>query len=326
MTVVDCISSSAERTSPRMPPERMLVGLDFRQPSLAAARWAAAHFGACTIELAHVLPIPEVPAFLRPSMPPLDDRLKIAAASPWPALRGFAGTLGVKDLSVQVRVGPPVDSLAEAAATFGAELVVLGRKALDGSRGRTLERLIRRLTVPTLVVDSRVGKTPRRILAAVDDATVGCRVVECAAALARHFDAELTLLHVLSESLLAHHWVWEERAYKSESVSLGKSSRWVAPTHAWLQRLGDGVEQAPRSRTIVAVGPPGPVILDRARMSRADLIVMGRNGSHAMSPADIGSATRLTLRAAKVPILVVPSTNTLGLPPRWTGAERHSRR
>jgi len=285
MTLVNYSASSAERPTPRMSPERILVGVDFRQPSLAAARWAAAHFGTCAIELAHVLPIPEVPAFLRPSMPALDDRLKTASASPLPALRGFAGTLGVKNLSVEVRVGPTVDSLAEAAATFGADLVVLGRKALDGSRGRTLERLIRRLAVPALVVDGHVRGSPRRILAAVDDASVGRNVVEWAGALAQHFGAELTLLHALSQSLLSHQWLWEERACESDSVSLG-----------------------------------------RARVSRADLIVVGRNGAHAMSTADIGSATRLTLRATKVPILVVPSTDTLGLRHWEIGVEQDLRR
>jgi nucleotide-binding universal stress UspA family protein len=312
MTAVKAISSSAVRASPQMAPERILVGVDFRQPSLAAARWAAAHFEKCAIELAHVLPIPEVPGFLRPSMPALDDRLTTPAPSLLPALRGFAGTLGAKDVSVQVRVGPPVESLAEAAATFGAELVVLGRKALDGSRGRTLERLIRRLPVPALVVDTRVFESPRRVLAAVDDARVGRNVVGWAAALAQHFGAELMLLHALNESLLAHQWPWEERACESESVRLGKSSRWVAPTHAWLQQLSEDVGRAPRGRTIVAVGAPGPVILGRARVNRADLIVVGRSGSHAMSSADIGSATRLILRAAQVPVLVVPGTTALG--------------
>jgi nucleotide-binding universal stress UspA family protein len=313
MTAVNAIASSAVRTSPQRAPERIIVGVDFRQPSLAAARWAAAHFGTCAIELAHVLPIPEVPAFLRAVMPTLDDRLRTPAPSLLPALRGFAGTLGAKDLSVQVRVGPPVESLAEAAANFGAELVVLGRKALDGSRGRTLERLIRRLPVPALVVNSRVRESPRRILAAVDDATGGRNVVGWGAALAQHFGAELMLLHALDESLLAHQWLWEGTACESESGRLGKSSRWVAPTHTWLQRLGDDAGRASKGRTIVAVGAPGPVILGRAQVNRADLIVVGRNGSHAMNAADIGSATRLVLRAAQVPVLVVPSANPPGV-------------
>jgi nucleotide-binding universal stress UspA family protein len=147
-----------------------------------------------------------------------------------------------------------------------------------------------------------------------------------AAALAGHFGAELTLLHALSDSLLAHQWLWEEGARASGSVSLGTSSRWVAPTHAWLRRLSDDVGQSLESRTIVAVGAPGPVILERARVSRADLIVMGRNGSHAMRAGDMGSATRLTLRAAPVPVLVVPGTDTLGRRLGETGVDRDLKR
>ena len=99
--------------------ERILVGVDFRQPSLAAARWAATHFGSCTrIELAHVLSVPEVPGFLKPMTPVLDDRLETAGGSPLPGLRGFAATLGAKDLSVHVRVGHTVQSLAEVARSL----------------------------------------------------------------------------------------------------------------------------------------------------------------------------------------------------------------
>jgi len=81
----------------------------------------------------------------------------------------------------------------------------------------------------------------------------------------------------LKASLLAHQWPWEERTCETEPVRLGKSSRWVAPTHAWLQRLSDDAGGAPKGRTIVAVGAPGPAILGRAQVNGADLIVVGRN-------------------------------------------------
>jgi nucleotide-binding universal stress UspA family protein len=308
MTQVNHVSRPPERGISRPVLERMLVGVDFRQPSLAAARWAATHFGSCTrMELAHVLSVPEIPGFLKPLMPALDDRLEIAAASPLPGLRGFAATLGAKDLSVQVRVGPVVQSLADAARSLEADLVVLGRKALAGSRGRTLARLIRQLPVPALVIGGGTEARPRRILAAVDDAPIGHEVVDWAAALAHHFGAELTLLHVLRDTLLAHDWLWQEDA-RAESACgrLGSSFRWVAPTHAWLRALGRSDGRPPVARTIVAVGAAGPVILERARAVRADLIVLGRNGADATGSAEIGSATRLVLRGTQVPALIVP--------------------
>jgi len=313
MTQVSHVPRPPERGISLPVLERILVGVDFRQPSLAAARWAATHFGSCTrIELAHVLSVPEVPGFLKPMMPALDDRLEIAVGSPLPGMRGFAATLGAQDLSVQVRVGPAVQSLADAARSLEADVVVLGRKALDGSRGRTLERLIRQLTVPALVIGGGAEERPRRILAAVDDAPIGRQVVDWAAALAHHFGAELTLLHVLSDTLLAHDWLWEAGA-RSESgcARLGSSFRWVAPTHAWLRGLGRSDGRPPVARTIVAVGAAGPVILERARALRADLIVLGRNGAHATGSAEIGSAARLVLRGTQMPALIVPGTGSL---------------
>ncbi len=95
MTQVHHVPRLAQSRTSRALLERILVGVDFRQPSLAAARWAAAHFGSCArIELAHVLPIPTVPGFLQPTMPVLDDQLGAAIRSPLPGLRGFAATLG----------------------------------------------------------------------------------------------------------------------------------------------------------------------------------------------------------------------------------------
>jgi nucleotide-binding universal stress UspA family protein len=246
-------------------------------------------------------------------IPVLDDRLATAAGSPLPGLRGFAATLGATGLSVHVRVGHPVQSLGEVARNLQADLVVLGRKALDGNRGRTLERLIRRLTVPALVIGNASEQRPRRILAAVDDAPIGRQVVDWAAALAHHFGAELTLLHVLSDALLAHDWFSEESSYEdARPVSLGSSARWVPPAHAWLRGFGTTHGQPAVVRTIVAVGAVGPMILARARAARADLIVVGRNGAHATGPGgDIGSATRLALRGARVPLLVVPGIGPL---------------
>jgi nucleotide-binding universal stress UspA family protein len=292
--------------------DRVLVGVDFRQPSLAAARWAATHFGRRTrLALAHVRTVPEVAGFLQATMR-LDDRLAAGFSSPLPGLRGFAATLGAADPSVHVRVGHAVQSLTDVAGNLEADLVVLGRKTLDGSRGRTLERLIRGLPVPALIIGNGTGLRPRRILAAVDDAPIGRQVVGWAARLAQYFGAEVTLLHVLSDALLAHDWGSEESSSEEPGqVSLGNSSRWVTPTHAWLRSVGTIDGHSSVVRTSVAVGAVGPMILARARAARADLIVVGRDGAHATGPGGIGSATRQALRGAQVPLLVVPDTSSL---------------
>jgi nucleotide-binding universal stress UspA family protein len=146
----------------------------------------------------------------------------------------------------------------------------------------------------------------------VDDAPIAQQVVGWAARLAQYFGAELTLLHVLSDALLAHDWDSDERSDEEPGQrSLGNSSRWVPPTHAWLRSFGTVGGEPAVVRTSVAVGAVGPMILARARAARADLIVVGRNGAHATGPGAIGSATRLALRGAQVPLLVVPDTSSL---------------
>jgi nucleotide-binding universal stress UspA family protein len=316
MAQVNRVSRPSERATSRPALERILVGVDFRQPSLAAARWASTHFGSRTrIGLAHVRSVPEVPGFVKPMMPALDDRLERQIGSPLPGLRGFAATLGARDHSIHVRAGHTVSSLADMAGNLEADLVVLGRKAVDGNRGRTLERLIRRLNVPTLVIGNGIEKRPRRILAAVDDAPIGRKVVDWAARLAQHFGAELILLHVLSEALLAHDWISQARSREQTGyVGLGSSARWVPPAHAWLRGLGPTDGSPAVVRTMVAGGAIGPMILARARAARADLIVMGCNGAHATGTGGIGSATRLALRGAQVPLLVVPDTSSFQQP------------
>lgn len=287
-------------------PQRILVGVDFNQPSLAAAKWATAHFGSrAAIELTHVVPVPEMPGFLRPSMLALDDHLMASTGNPLQGLRGFASTLRAKDLTVQVRVGIPVDSLAERARTFGADLVVLGGMTAPWYRGRTLERLLRRLTVSAVVVSGPAEGRPRRILAAVDDAPIGSAVVGWGAALAERFGAELTLLHALNLMLLGH-----QSPSGEVRDAIGQMPRWKRCSHAWLGRLfGATMVQSSVVRTKVEVGAPGPVILHCARATQADVIVLGRNGAHA-GGTGVGSATRLVLRGARVPVLVVPPGDT----------------
>ncbi len=112
---------------------RILVAVDFTQSSLAAARWAATHFGhGAELELVHVAEHPEVPHASR-------------------ALSGLAETLRARRISVRVLEGPRVPALAERAVAGRAELVVLGC-GTTGSGGATLEGLARLLALPVLVV------------------------------------------------------------------------------------------------------------------------------------------------------------------------------
>jgi hypothetical protein len=92
MTQVNHVPRPPESGISRPVLERILVGVDFRQPSTAAARCAATHFGSWTrIELAPVLSVPKVTGLLKPMMPALNGRLEVAVGSPLPRPAWFRG-------------------------------------------------------------------------------------------------------------------------------------------------------------------------------------------------------------------------------------------
>jgi nucleotide-binding universal stress UspA family protein len=266
---------------------RILVAVDFRQPSLAAARWVATHLSAADeIELAHVVRRTELPPFLQGlSLPPVGRDPGLESVDR--ALQGLAGTLHWRRISVATLAGHPVHALAARALTSGADLLVLGRDVLDGSRGRTLERLVRRLPIPVLAVGPAVRERPTQVIASVDAAPLRTGVVRCAGLLARLLGSDLTLLHALPGGL-------------DRQVHL--------LARAWLEGLrcempaGSSVS----AHTKVVQGAAGPSLRAEAG-SKATLVVVGRNGSDAEGRRDLGSTTRLILSEARGPVLVVPT-------------------
>ncbi|MGH7606472.1 MAG: universal stress protein [Gemmatimonadales bacterium] len=146
---------------------RILVAVDFRQSSLAAAWWAATQMGqTAEVELAHVAEHPAVPHATR-------------------ALEGLAETLRARRLSVRVLEGPRVPALVERAVAIEADLVVLGCGS-DGSGGAMLEGLARLLAVPVLVVPASATASSRRreaVEALIDE--IGTQSAVRAAAAAR---------------------------------------------------------------------------------------------------------------------------------------------
>jgi nucleotide-binding universal stress UspA family protein len=264
---------------------RVLVGVDFRQPSLAAARWAAMHLNGASIELAHVLRRPDMPPFLQGLADPVGESGALKEENASRALEGLAETLPGRGAAVCILDGTRHDALARRADEIGADLVVLGRDVADGARGRTLERVVRGVEVPVLAVGAGLAARPERVIVAVDASPLRDGIARWGTRLARLLDVELTLLHVLPEGL---------------GVQVHRL------THAWLcgvHRAAGGEDT--RVRTSVVEGAPGPCILAEAKSGSA-VVAVGRHGADSAAPAGLGSAVRLVLRAAPGPVLVVP--------------------
>jgi nucleotide-binding universal stress UspA family protein len=137
----------------------------------------------------------------------------------------------------------------------------------------------------------------RRLLCPVDFSQVSHRAASVGAALAARHGAELELLHVVP-GLAAR-----PSGRHPSAFGLPQEPYWSD-----LQRLAAAaVGAAPRLRLDVVEGSAGRMIVDRATLRGADLVVMGTHGRSGLSELVLGSVAHSVLRQAPCPVLVVPA-------------------
>lgn len=290
---------------------RVVFGIDFGSPSLAAARWAAQHLVPRSDAVVSHVASPDV---LGISEEGLDDQT--AARRLMPALAGglggFAATLDSGVVRTVVRIGRPSHWLAEIASGVEAGLIVLGRRA-DANRKsvgepNVIERVSRRSPCPVLVVPEGITAAPQSIVAAVDDSSFASRVVHVARRLARAHELPLTLLHVLSPATGAS-------VRGTRRVGSGQRPIWVSPgeepsvlameASAWLDELARSPDSVARERAEIAVGDAPREIVAASIASGTSLIVAGIRGADGAVVGSIGSVVRELLTRAPVPVLAV---------------------
>ncbi|MDH5667823.1 MAG: universal stress protein [Nitrospira sp.] len=215
-------------------------------------------------------------------------------------------------VQTQIATGIPSQEVLGAAEAHDVDLVVVGTLGKTGLKhvllGSTAERVIRASPCPVLVVrdewskGGQVGSGPRpaaldRILVPVDFSDCSLDALEYAAVVARRAKASLTLLHVL------------------EPVSYGLDFTLTIPgsrerkKEAAAERLA-GVVAALKNANVssdyvLRGGLPNDSILEAAKTSSADMIVMGTHGRRGLSHALYGSVAEFVLRNSRCPVLTV---------------------
>ena len=147
------------------PLDRIVVGVDFSEVSLAAAQWVGRHLARdAALTLVHVVeppPLPNVSRLHSARMPDLESRLQGRIESLRGALHGLSTVVGGTGTRVEVRVGDPALQLAAYADMVAADLVVVGGNAVSRTAPRhetaTTHRLLRRLARPGLVARNVPG-------------------------------------------------------------------------------------------------------------------------------------------------------------------------
>jgi universal stress protein E len=290
--------------------ERIVVGIDFSQPSVEAARWVATVLAPqAELVLAHVIDIPQPPGVLRALAKPTDALESTAHEGADRKLREVSRAAQVMRSWIEVRRGSASETLVAIANDYRADLLVVGshreRGTLRNWLGSTAERLVRLSKIPVLLAANPADVAPRHVLAAVDGSSISAAVAAWASSLARFFHAELTRLSVVSSSAPTSMLAEAERAPASQPEGRSQSAPGERGENTSTpDPVLDGTTDSAAEFTF---GEPGQEILAAAERKGSGLIVVGRHGTRR---ALFGSVSKEVLRGALCPVLVIVDSDT----------------
>ena len=148
----------------------------------------------------------------------------------------------------------------------------------------------------------------RQIICPVDFSETSVRALAYAAAVARWYDAQLTVLHVVP--------TFEPMQTPGD---IGDPIRVVTPMPREqvieeMSRSLNLADLSPRATAVAEPGDPQATIIDQALSKKADLIVMGTHGRRGFKRFLLGSVTEAVLREGPCPVLTVPLHASAALP------------
>lgn len=223
-------------------------------------------------------------------------------------LRQLIGNPAIhQGIAAQTRVvdGNPLTGIAAEADALDTNLVVLGARGESFLRhallGSTAERLLRKsVRHPVLVVKQPPHEAYRSVLIAVDFSPASIEAIRVARQLAPQ--ADFTLLHAFElpyEGKLAFAGVDEQliRQY----VTTGSESR-----HKRLHDLAAAVGLSPEDYSARVIhDDPSQQIIAMEQEVDADLIVVGKHGTHVAEELLLGSVTKHVLAESQCDVLVI---------------------
>lgn len=144
----------------------------------------------------------------------------------------------------------------------------------------------------------------KNIVVAVDFSNATPAVMEIAINLAKTFDAELQLLHVIEPDLTFVTYGFSTAEYPGMAYLRDETIR-RAKTR--MEELTNQARQeVPRVASHLPEGSPLIELLKQVKQSDADFVVIGSHGHGVLSSLLLGSVAEGMVRKASVPTLIVP--------------------
>jgi len=144
-----------------------------------------------------------------------------------------------------------------------------------------------------------------KILCPTDFSEPSYKALEAANEMAKHFNAEIILIHILSPVLV----------YPSASLTPGMTRM---PDISDVERddmaykslsmtLEEKVSEGIKARSIMAKGNPAEEIVRSAKDEKIDLIIIGTHGFTGWRHMLLGSVAEKVVRLAHCPVLTIPA-------------------
>lgn len=289
----------------------VVFGIDFSPIMRRAIPWTREFIApGQPVVLAHAIDAPPLPGFLRKRIVPSSLAAREVCPQVMARLQTIAEWAGVSGADRETRGGRADEVLRDIAAERGASLVVIGAHGVPAPAwrrvGTTAERLLRAAEQSVMVVKGAMVGPPKRIVVALDDATITPCVIARAGAIAQTNDSELHAVHVLSAAAYSHLVSAEAAEALDEADQRKRIEQDLAQeTLRWLRELWENTRRHSRVDAHVRFGVPAEEILHVARDEGADLIVIGRYGLGRAIPAMLGSVLGSVIAGAECPVLVV---------------------
>jgi nucleotide-binding universal stress UspA family protein len=141
----------------------------------------------------------------------------------------------------------------------------------------------------------------KTILAPVDFSSVSDAVIDAALLLARATQARIVILSVVQPPIITSDYgPMLENIGEIISINEKSVSRRLAALAKRLRTPSLPVE------TVRVTGAPAALILEQAKKSDADYIVIGSHGHTALYDLLVGSTAHQVLRKASCPVMIVP--------------------
>lgn len=237
-----------------------------------------------------------VPSWQRPP-----DAVAIAKQRISQGLRADLGD-AVDKATVLIEEGDPAEAIERVATSEGVDLVVTGiaRECLFASRpvvvGRTVEKLLRRLPIPILVVRNRPRATYQHIVVTTDFSEPSAYALQMAL---RFFPSQTVyLLHAFEAPYST--LVSDQQRHAGMFIDA-----YTADLETFLASIHLSDVDRRRIVGLVEPGQPQQIVREYVRVHDADLVVLGTHGRGAMLEAFLGSTAKSILSSLPCDALVV---------------------